>query len=108
MLGCGLSHKRSSQNVVNGSAGCAALEASAGNALFDLPSSKMKSTAYDAKSAANARRGSPSGHECVKAVPHHHALELLHRALEVVAPEGASVVLPHLVERPKQTPATRG
>jgi hypothetical protein len=48
---------------------------------------------------------SPGDHQRVQAAAHHQRLQLLHGALEIVAPEGAAVVLPHFIERPQETPA---
>jgi hypothetical protein len=48
---------------------------------------------------------SPGDHQRVQAAAHHQRLQLLHSALEIVAPEGAAVVLPHFIERPQETPA---
>ncbi len=89
------------QSVVNGSAGCAAADDSAGRALFDLPQCKHQSTTEQ-----QARRPSPSGHQRVDTTSHHHRLQLLYGALEIVSPEGAAVVLPQLVECPQKTPGS--
>jgi hypothetical protein len=105
---CFTSHTPCAQSLVNGSAGCTAADASAGSALFDLPQGKYKNTHIQSKTwhACPARRPSPSGHQRLDAASRHQILQLLHRALEIVSPERAAVVLPHLVESPQKTPGS--